>query len=409
MYSYNEAIKELRKSGMTRDLARKELKRAREGEGGWRYANGRYSPKRGKPALTPEEVDYFFTAYSKYGHKESLADIAVDLNAPMEQILDAKIFYNITRESMPFYKDLYTLDEAADKLDAVSRAKTFRKLQAKRIASIEKSLKRFQNMEAIHAIDTFPYVPEDDFTSDQPTILWSMNDEHWGSGAGSGQVEEMARLASRCLAEIEKEQPKRIIIPYGSDTFHVDSVKGTTTKGTQLEFSQGVAEMSRNAISYFINCVISAIAICPVSIYITPGNHDRTLAEFSYGLLSAIFANNPTVSICLGNGTRAYHMCGDTLITLQHGDIMARNIDAVCFSEASELFNVSAKRNVLVQGHFHRFEAKSNGASMHVTTTSPSPRDRWTNSNFGSVSQRATTIMGIRDNEYPYLFKFVEV
>lgn len=414
MYRYKELEKILKEDGMTRKEARDFMGQIRrEGSvnyNGWKltYEDKQYYMV-SDLGVTDEEVDYFFTAYSKYGFMDSLQDIAIDLGKPYDVILAIKTKYNITRNSLPFYKQLYTVGEAADKFDEVSKQRAFKKLQFERIKKIEASILPLVSAQTTKPIDPYPYAILDDYNDRDITVVWSMFDEHWGAEDLDSQKEFMEGLAGRSLAAIRDEKPKRVVIPFGSDLMHVDTVKEQTTKGTPIKLYDSLQNVSNTMVTFFVNCVLQAISICPVSIYIVSGNHDRSLADYSYGFLRALFSNNESVSIIHSGSARSYHACGTTLLTLQHGDISARNIDAVCLAEGSAALGLPFHRHVLVQGHFHSFRSSfnENGASLHLTCTSASPKGRWDSDRYGSISNRCTTIVSIPDDEYPCNIRFV--
>lgn len=130
------------------------------------------------------------------------------------------------------------------------------------------------------------------------------------------------KAALRLIGDAKMEKAAEILWVTGNDFYHVDRGDNTTTAGTrqdadgrwQKAFVAGVTE-SRNAID-------AAREVAPVRVKIVPGNHDTEKAFTLAVVLSAIYENDPRVTVDVSPSLTSCFVWGTTLLGFQHGHNM---------------------------------------------------------------------------------------
>lgn len=107
----------------------------------------------------------------------------------------------------------------------------------------------------------------------------SLVDSHFGKLCINGEgIEESKELYTRAVDNlIEKSKGfdiDEIILPLGSDFFHIDNEKNTTTKGTSQEVDSHITDIFKIGCQSVVESIYRSKEIAPVEILYIPGNHD---------------------------------------------------------------------------------------------------------------------------------------
>lgn len=147
---------------------------------------------------------------------------------------------------------------------------------------------------------------------------------------------------------------ERIMFPVGNDALHVDTLAGTTTKGTPVETSGDPREAMRAALYSYIYVIERLAELAPVDAIVIPGNHDRAMGHALGLALEARFGRDARVTFDTTNQPRKFYRYGSTLIGLSHGDgIKATALPALMAVECPPEMWVGAEYREWLQGHVH--------------------------------------------------------
>lgn len=146
----------------------------------------------------------------------------------------------------------------------------------------------------------------------------------------------------------------RILLPIGSDLFHVNNQDNETAKGTKQAVDGRLAKIYRVAYNAVIRQIESFGHIAPVDVIPVRGNHDPLLMTALMELLAAWFRNTPHVNIDTTLRTRSAYMYGDCFIGVCHGDgVAADKLGTVFSTEFPEMWG-RAKYRIIFIGHWHK-------------------------------------------------------
>lgn len=113
---------------------------------------------------------------------------------------------------------------------------------------------------------------------------------------------------------------KQIVLPIGSDLFHVDTPRNETTRGTPQDTDGAIRQhfrrlriMVRDTVDYLLN-------IAPVSVVVVPGNHDKYMSFYLGEALSIQYDRTKHVVVDNTPTTRKYYHYGNNFIGFTHGD-----------------------------------------------------------------------------------------
>lgn len=130
-------------------------------------------------------------------------------------------------------------------------------------------------LEAIReSVDPFVYVPEKNEYADRMLEI-PLFDMHWGVAF----MDYYEPVLNEILDLVTSRTWDRIVIPFGQDFFHNDSiVNGQTTKGTAIEKVDMMRAVKEG--KTFMYTLIDTAVKCAnkVDVIYSPGNHDRSIS-----------------------------------------------------------------------------------------------------------------------------------
>lgn len=175
-------------------------------------------------------------------------------------------------------------------------------------------------------------------------------DMHWGLAF----MDYYAHVLEEILEVIDGRNWSKIIIPFGQDFFHNDSlVNGITSNGTQIEkvdMERAVKEAKQ-----FIFTIIEASIdkADEVRVIYTPGNHDRSTSWMFMQVLLERYGEQ------IVDDSMAYRKCfayGKNAVMVTHGDskrATPRNLANLFPVMFPEEFSKATKVREVHSGHLH--------------------------------------------------------
>lgn len=148
--------------------------------------------------------------------------------------------------------------------------------------------------------------------------------------------------------------PEEILLPLGNDLFHVDNAYLTTFNGTPMESIHSVQQLFRHVKIMLRTMILELSKLCPVTIMMIPGNHDKTITYFLAEALEDMFWHNDRVTIVMDHKKRQYFNWGTNLIGFTHGDgIKKENLPMTMVNETGRLYHETT-RHEWHMGHKHQ-------------------------------------------------------
>lgn len=200
-------------------------------------------------------------------------------------------------------------------------------------------------------------------------------DMHWGVAF----MDYYEPVLCEILSVIRSRKWDRIVIPFGQDFFHNDSITdGRTTKGTVIEKVDMIRAVNEGR--QFIYAIIdeSLKQAKTVDVFYTPGNHDRSIAWMFMQILRERYGDS------IVDDSMAYRKAivyGKNSIMFTHGDskqATAKNLAHIFPISFPEEFSNTNIREVHA-GHLHH-EAEADIYGVMVRRLSSGGAiDDWTN------------------------------
>lgn len=199
------------------------------------------------------------------------------------------------------------------------------------------------------SIEPYEYTPKYHENADRMLEI-PLFDMHWGVAF----MDHYQKALDDILALIRSREWELIVIPFGQDFFHNDSiVNGLTTSGTNIEkvdMTRAVKDGQR-----FIYAIIDAALKCSnqVKVLYTPGNHDRSISWMFMQVLLERYGSTIVDDSIEYRKVIAY---GKNAIMVTHGDSKQAtpknlaHIFPIAFSE--EFANANIRE--VHAGHLHR-------------------------------------------------------
>lgn len=222
-------------------------------------------------------------------------------------------------------------------------------------------------------VEPFVYVPE--CRSDASRMLEiPLFDMHWGIAF----MDHYEPVLNEILDLITSKTWDRIVIPFGQDFFHNDSiVNGVTTKGTVIEKVDMIRAV-KEAKVFMYNLIDTAIKCSnKVEILYSPGNHDRSV---SWMFMQVLLERYGSEIVDDSLEYRKVINYGKNSIMVTHGDskqATSKNL-AHIFPIAFPVEFASANIREVHSGHLHR-EGEADIFGIMVRRLSTGGKsDEWT-------------------------------
>lgn len=207
--------------------------------------------------------------------------------------------------------------------------------------------------------------PKVKWTDDPHMLELCIMDAHlsklaWGEETGGANY-DMAVCEQRVddavddlLAQAHGYVLEKIVLPWGNDFFHYDTLSGTTTAGTPLDRDSRFQKMFRKGRAIASRAIRKCAEIAPVDLVIVPGNHDEITSFLLGEVLAAEFENDARVTVDNSPRLRKYVRYGANLIGFTHGkEEPHKKLPLIMAQEVPELWAATRFREFHT-GHFHK-------------------------------------------------------
>ena len=198
-------------------------------------------------------------------------------------------------------------------------------------------------------VEKFDYTPRS-FDNSFDMLEIPLFDMHWGIAF----LDHYEITLREILDLITSHKWKKIIIPFGQDFFHNDSiVKGQTTKGTNIE-KVDMTRAVKEGQTFLYTIIDAAIENADeVKVLYTPGNHDLSVSWMFVQVLLERYGSNVVDDSIKYRKVFTY---GKNAIMVTHGDskqATSKNLAQIFPVSFPEEFANSSIREVH-SGHLHR-------------------------------------------------------
>ena len=234
---------------------------------------------------------------------------------------------------------------------------------------------------------------------DSHAVVISPFDLHYGKYSWSGEVKEeynrtiarelLLQKANELIPDIIKYNIDKIIVPVGSDFFHIDTLSGTTTRGTPQDCDGTFIQIMVEGQQLMVEFIDMLRQVANVEILLTAGNHDFKLSHVLLQYLGAYYRESSDVNVIKCHKFRQYFSYGQTLMGFTHGDgTKLHDLPYLMANEAPELWS-KTKHRAFFTGHLHHEMVKDFKGVKVFQMPSLSGSDRWHHNHGYEGSTRA--------------------
>jgi hypothetical protein len=205
----------------------------------------------------------------------------------------------------------------------------------------------------------------------------------------------LMRITEDLVDDLTRYNIEKIILAFGSDFFHVDTDKGTTTQGTPQDLDGLPQDIFVDGCDLMERHIETLRRVAPIEGIVIPGNHDRVLSVALMKYFEALYRYAEDISINGDTIERQYLKYGQTLMGFDHGDgIRDNDILSLVMSEARELVS-QTEETIFFTGHLHHEISKDLNGAMAYQLGSISGDDRWhtRNAHVGARKQMSSFII----------------
>lgn len=280
----------------------------------------------------------------------------------------------------------------------------------------EEFVKRlFDNIKIDSTNTTNNYKPLQ-FDNDGSILVIPIADFHYMRYSSSNVVNkdydrEIARnryykIISDILERVKNKKIKKIFLVVGNDMLNVDTITGTTTKGTPQENIGDIESAIIEITNILVNTIEKLKKISKVDVVYIPSNHDYLTF---FGIANALrirYENDDNVTVDCSPKERKYKFESSCLLGFAH-NIKTENVNNILIEEASEYLSESKTRIYFLAHLHHEFAHDISGTDVRRLPTISSP-SRWEYKNGYSSIERCQTFLidpnyGITDIIYSYI------
>ena len=190
---------------------------------------------------------------------------------------------------------------------------------------------------------------------------------------GNSTLTQYKKPLARMVEVIESREWAEVVIPVGSDLFHCDNFKNTTSNGT-LQSSVAWPEAWADAAIFFSTLIESALEHGKrVYCYYIIGNHDESMA---WAFCQYLAAKYPQVQFDLGIDERKVHVFGNVAIGMTHGDNRTRkDLDRIFMAEFHQFAGATTRE--VHAGHYHHEMSRDDYGVVVRALSTAARTDKW--------------------------------
>jgi hypothetical protein len=371
-----------------------------------------------KPVIVPgAKHRAMLQAYSNWdGQPASINQICRQFDFPRQWLIEYKRVHGWTHDLEPVtHEELRDkpLDELVEQSLQMKRQALYRKFAKREWSDTQAAAEKWYDFEQSVYLPLTEHIANH-APSYKPTrlplkeaenpfaVIFAAFDIHYAksawrdeTGDSYGRDECRSLLMSHTSAlasQVAKYgRPESLIVPVGSDWFHVDNPWGETVNGTRQDMDGSYAQMLMEGCDLAVEYIDFMRQIAPVTLIYVDGNHDRA-SSLSMGLyLRAWFRNSADVQCIVKPSPRQYAEYGNTLLGFCHGDdSKVAQYPALMANEAREAWGRTQNR-AMFTGHLHHEIQRDIDGVTHYSLPSISSADRWHSRKGFCLSKRALT------------------
>jgi hypothetical protein len=355
--------------------------------------------------------------YSNWdGTPSTLNQIARDFSLPRNALVEIKTQMGWTHDSDPFLDNELLendVDSLTEEILQSKRRAVYEQFQRKEWDEVKRDAQKFREMD--HSVikpmmqamsDLLPKFKKTPIKLNSGKVLEKrcmvvpVMDIHVGKlpfymrGAYSYEqfhqecMKTFERLMEKSMA---LGKPDQIVSIAGSDWFHVDNIKHSTS-----ELTSQAGQMMNNYHEMVIRGYKLAFEMfdflvdldIPVKVYEVDGNHDRMLSLNLALALEQRYRNEKHFSIDISPDNRKYHVYENNLFSFLHGDFLTRNPTKRQNTIMGNILNdtrrlgintLSVDNFVVFSGHVHKQSASfdEDKGILDIVVPSLSVTDMW--------------------------------
>jgi hypothetical protein len=358
-------------------------------------------PNEGDPIiLSGDKHRDLLRNYSNFtGSASTINQIARSFGMKRSVVIKYLRAHGITHDSEPFTPEEIqsrpTEDLIAESLE-MHRAEVFKQLEKAKWLETQRDAKSWRAfreftlnpIQMTPVLKDVPKVKIKDKGFRYAAVL-GLSDFHWGKYSdalecGSSYDRSSAR---ETLFKATKDvlnkvcvlgRPEEIIVPVGSDFLHVDTSKGTTTVGTQMDVDGTPQEILVSACYLLQDWVNTVRQVAPVRLILMSGNHDRLTGVALLMYLEALYSNCSDVTVETQRTPRSYVTYGNNLIGFVHGDGANKTQDlAGLMAQENASKWGSCPHRTVYTGHLHFELTETTYGVTRRQLPSLAGTDRW--------------------------------
>lgn len=161
--------------------------------------------------------------------------------------------------------------------------------------------------------------------TDKNLLEISLVDHHFGKLCLDGKGLDYSRntflkAVDNLLNKSHSFNIDRILMPVGSDFFHIDNIQRTTSGNTPQDVDGHFFDVYKEGCKSLIQSIQFLSSHAPVDLLWVPGNHDFSTSFFLCEYLKAWFNENKYVNVDTDKKSRKYYQYGTNLIGFTHGN-----------------------------------------------------------------------------------------
>lgn len=356
--------------------------------------------------LNALDVENFFKLYTSKGMSLNKEE-ALEKSGLSETAFKAmQSGMGLKKTSLPFSPAVTTSEGVSASLERVHSSKFSREQVGKERDSIiireySKTIKTLKDQEirtekifeavrdtANSLRDTYkPKILRRNKSKEPFAIVISPFDFHYGKLGWefkTGQVltkeeaaQELFECTNRLLDNVRNFNVEKFIVPVGSDFFHADNMKSTTTAGTPQDMNMPIYTMIQEGCELMVSFLDTLRQVAPVEIRLCAGNHDEILSFNLLLFLSAWYRASKDVDVHVEKTPNTYTVYGNNLLGFSHGDgIKMNDLSNRMAIDRRKDWGV-CENTVWFTGHLHHTRTIDDHGTLILQMPSLSQVDKW--------------------------------
>ena len=290
----------------------------------------------------------------------------------------------------------------------------------KAIPKQEKTLTSFTEFIAKYKTDYVPVKTQIINSSFSPSCaLLSLTDFHIDKKNVSKEtiddkINNYRKVLNNLLNRIYNSfSTEEIVFVIGNDFFQTDTISGTTTSGTPVDFDTSWDESYEKGFDLMVESIIKVKSFCKkLHVILVQGNHSRTKEFYLAHALQVFFKTDSDITFDRSSEALKVHRYGETLMCFHHGDCINDKLPLAFATSFYKEWGSCKFKEILLGDKHHNSQKiiKNMGEDMGVRMRilpAITGTDAWHKKNLFINSQQAGVCL-IYDKKYGKVGEFEE-